>query len=202
MNATNIRGYVQRVRWRWVLPVVMVGTTAMLLVLAGYELSERNSSDRYDLVYGMNPPAVIIARAINGPGYSPSTSLGDVPFHRFQVLEPSRLLPVLVFWSIVGLALEKRLQHQFLAKRRWHRFAISLIGLSGSVCILWTSFNDVRFFYQFYGKLEYFLLEVRQIGLWAHGLNALLVLLWATGFTAYFSWKLLTLRGTPRGTNA
>jgi hypothetical protein len=169
----------------------MVAITGALLIIADAEMSRPNPTWRVynDMRDHMNPPATTLARVINGPGYGFSAPLPGRAVHRYSI----RLLWVLVFWTLVGLAFERRLQGRHLIQRNWLRFGLCVTGLLWSAYILWLD----GFYYwlteiavaQSLGT-EHLLWPVRTFGIWAPVCDRFITLLWTLGFILYFAWKL------------
>ncbi len=167
--------------------MVMCSITAVLLVIAGDQASRPNPSWLYDMQPDMRPPAAVMARLINGPGlgigYGPIVKIWHL-----HIFGPVRLLLVLLFWYLVGTALEKRLLRQHLIERGLLRIILYSLGFLCSMLAVWNSCNVLA------PMISYMKKMIEAHGLWASGINTLLVLFWAVGFALYFGNKLWNSR--------
>ncbi len=191
VDVSTIRKFAAQVRWYRVLPLAMVLITAALLVIADGELSRPNPTWRVhnDMKDHMNPPAITIARIINGPGYGFSGPIPGGALHGYSI----RLFWVLVFWTFVGLALERRLQCRYVIQRNWVRLLLCLTGLLCSGYILWLDgwnyWLSELAITQSLGR-EHLFWPIKTFGVWAPVFDRLITLLWTLGFLMYFASKL------------
>lgn len=190
VDVSTLRKFAEHVRWRWVLPVIMLAITTILLLIAGDQNSKPNPSWRYDMVSDMYPPALVIARLVNGPGLGPSLFGTQVRLYALHLQSPFSLVFVAIFWFFAGAALEKKLRRQRLIRSPRLRLSLCVLGLLWSGYIFCWTWIAVRWTHYELGW-TFWKREFQFDGLWTPGINRILVLLWALGFIFYFGCKIV-----------
>ncbi len=186
-TVSAIRRLAEEVRWRWFLPIGMVGITFALVTDTVVKYLGLDSPiRRYDMPGDMEPFSLLLAKALNGPAFPSFLIRGG---HVETVLGKLTWIPVVFgFWFVVGLALESKLKHprQWLIRRPRTRVIVFLFLLS--ICG-WLLYREVWLLRFVYRPSEMRLLFPR-LRWWTPGLSIIPQSIWCLIGIAYFSTKL------------
>ncbi len=121
----------KRVRWRVVLPVVMLIVSTLLMLLA-----QKQQPMLWKMGTGWEVPARIINCIINGPGFY-LTALVPVPMPSglgsHLDYDGTRLLGIVLFWFLIGLSIDRRGTGRHLGER--HPIPVGILfTLAALVC--------------------------------------------------------------------
>ena len=107
-----------RVRWRILLPILMLVLSSFLMVVA-----RKQQPMLRKMGTGWEVPARVINALVNGPGFYVSTLIGilipvqlPIPgsLNKNLSYDAERLWGILVFWFFIGLAIDRRTSKQSL----------------------------------------------------------------------------------------
>ena len=128
-------GALARTRWRIVLPSIMTVLSVYLMLLA-----KREQPTISGLGTGWEVPANVLNCVINGPGFAFGRIIPIPTPHAVNEAlgyNGDRLLGVVLFWSLLGWSIERRINNQTLDLHQPIRSAIlfALIALACGVLV-------------------------------------------------------------------
>jgi hypothetical protein len=187
------------VRWARVLPVLAVGITSVLMILAAKQNEEiwATYARHSDTPQEFQAPARLFAQILNGPGFFFTVWRGGFEAFGLYFSDVGRLLGVVLFWCWVGWALDRRLRGTcapFIRSRlvRGSLYA-TLLGLSCMFAGLILEDLHSRMLFPA-GHVWRFVVAV---GLRYSAWNFYVFLLWTFAFVLYFGRKLLVAITSP-----
>lgn len=195
VDVSTIRKFVGRVRWRWVLPITMVGITSMLLVWSGIQQMAPSPVACGDCG-DMRPPAMVVALSLNGPALYFGQLEEIPPVHVFgiEIYDVGALLPIFAFWFLVGLTIDRGSKGETLLKSRWLRSRFSLLGLLSCLVMGWWFTSKIDQ-WAFDPRIAIHMLGL--IGLWTADLSKVVQLPWCLFGIIYFTRTLWRLYRSP-----
>ena len=190
---------IRQVSWRYVLPLIMVITSAYLMVLA---TSQEWTISGWGM--GWNVPARNLNTVLNAPVwfinsfFNPHLRFPE-PIAEWLDGDGPRLPWIALFWFLLGLTLDRRLEGKRLVDSS--PFCATLLFLVGAVASfaaltwlihgidIWPTIPRVQQLVQLYGWHPLW-----RSGLW--GVWSLTV--WLLAFFLYFTWKWIDAARHPR----
>jgi hypothetical protein len=171
----------------WVLPTVMLVTTAVLIFLASTQedLFWATHPGLTDTPWEFQPPARFIAQLVNGPGFYLTFLLPGIGLfgHHYDF---GRLVGVAIFWTWIGWGLDNRLRgtRRVVIKSPWRRASVYALLLGLSVVFIWTIVLRLNLPSITLWDLLLFW------GLWLSFLGDYAILLWLVAGVIYFGTRL------------
>ena len=190
----------RQIRWIWVLPISMVGLTALLILLNARQEAEFWAAHRgfTDTPWEIQQPARLFAILLTGPGFLLSFWMPGI-YVSGKYYEVGRLLGVAFFWAGIGWLLDRRLRglRTPVIPPRWIRALLYSGLLTFSITVIWALLSGLQSQEMLPAPLLWRILEV--FGLRASVLNQYADLCWAVVGVVYFGSKLVTtVRNNPQ----
>jgi hypothetical protein len=164
------------VRWKLVLPIVMVFlSTFLMLITHQQQLAHRGMGT------GLNVPARTINFMINGPGFwfFPRMGLPD-EVDRALANDGGRLFGVTVIWVLIGLGLDHRRENRDLSRQRpW--LALALFGIAAIIFAAFAGLFGVWFYRSYEWELPW------RYVLWQYATATFGFAIWSLVLFAYFA---------------
>jgi hypothetical protein len=113
-STNSIPEVIATLRWRFLLPILMVALSASLMVLA-----EKQQPTLRGMGTGWEVPARVINSFVNGPGFYLGVLIPTpIPesLDRSLNYDANRLVGIAAFWFLVGLSIERRRNKQALSQ--------------------------------------------------------------------------------------
>ena len=183
---------VRVVRWARVLPIVALGITFALMIIAAKQEVQicatyaRNS----DTPQEFQAPARLFAQLLNGPSFYFAVWRGGFEAFGLYFSDVGRLPAIVLFWYWVGWVLDRRVRGNrapFVRSRLLRGILYgALLGLSCLFAGL--VLEQLRSHMLFPSVLWFYMVHV---GLRSSALGFCVALLWACAFVVYFGWKLI-----------
>lgn len=137
-------GYLKRVRWAILLPIVFVVVSTYLMVLSNKQFPMLRGRGT-----GWEVPARVINSLINGPGFffGGLFNLFKLPMpyglNKALAYDGTRLIGITAFWFLIGRAIDQRRAHQSLDQHH-PIFAGVLFTFGALLCAVfaWGLFQD------------------------------------------------------------
>lgn len=189
-------GLASRVPWKIVLPALMASVTALLLFEVPVQLKATRGIDDMPVVSAWG-----FAWALNGPGFLVTQWLPLSPIHVLgeDIYDAGRLVGVVLFWTWIGRALERRTRRtrrqEPLIRKRWIRALLYLFGLFVAGLCLFETISQIRNDDVWLsGQLWMVLKNHKLRDLMGREIIAVGWLVWGSVYAVYFFRKLLNLR--------
>lgn len=175
----------RRIRWAWTLPILAVAMTSDLIVLAQHQDAVFWAAHPgiSDTPGEFQAPARFFEQVISGPGFY-------FPMPYEFVYGFARLLGVALFWSWLGVGIDRRLQgvRSHIIQSRFHRGAIYTALLIVAIFFAWRFFEYLRMREWLPSQTLYHVLLAW--GLRLAALGVYIELAWAIVYILYFGYKL------------
>ena len=189
MNVTKLE---RKVRWLWNLPTGMSAITIVLMVLTPIQETkfwEDHHTARY---WEVQPPARLFAELLNGPGFFLTYRLRGIQLFGQDVYDFGRLVGVVIFWTWIGWALDRRLAgiRMPIIKLRWLRASIYAVLVGLVALFIGAVLSDLHSLQMLPSTLLW--AHLRTWGLHASVLARYVMLAWAAVGFVFFSKQMLT----------
>jgi hypothetical protein len=186
---STIRKFTEQVRWRWVLPLLMVGITSILMIVARREFFQPHGYWFHyhgaGMVTNVFPPAYLLAIVLNGPAMFPFLQIHSELLN-IREIDLTCLPAVAVFWFLFGWGLDRRLAKCPPLSPKWIRATLS--GSAFLLVLLFVLVLGNHLWFQ--GRFA--LNSYSRHGLWASGLDGFIYMPWLLTLLVYFGHKLWT----------
>ncbi len=172
-----------RVRWRVVLPLVMLTVSTLLMLIA-----VKQQPMLWKAGTGWEVPARVLNFIVNGPGFYPFV---PVPIPRsvnsHLNYDGARLLGIVVFWFLIGWSLDRRRTGQSLGQN--HPILAGILFIFGAIAcgvcgfgLAVAEFGDASFW-----------MIIARFPLWSSGSVTLAFVIWLIALCAYFCRRVFIL---------
>ena len=186
----GVRQLSRKLRWMWVLPIVMLFATALLIFLASTQEDQFWASHPglTDTPWEFQPPARLVAQLVNGPGFYLTFFLPGIKVFGHRLHDLGRLGGVAIFWTWIGWGLDSRFRGttRVIIKSPWRRASVYALLLGLSVTFIWAIVLRLNSPSPMLWEL------LHSWGLWMSFLGDYANLIWLVAGAVYFGGRLHT----------